>query len=137
MTVSATQASYPSNGYIAFAKRYRVGWDFVPNEAGRTRTYQVHFDKVRVWRSGDSGDGEWALGLRVNEQWIFPVAGSGEDGDPFYVDSSIDDNDMDCDGSDGDCNDYTIGETRTVHVRAGQPINVWSRVFGRIRRPER
>jgi len=62
VTVQATQASYPSNGYIAFAKRYKVGWDFVPSDAGRTRTYQVHFDKVRVWRSGDTGDAEWARG---------------------------------------------------------------------------
>jgi len=128
VTVLASQASYPGNGYIAFAKRYVVAWDFVPAANERVRKYAVHFDHVRVWRSGDSGDGEWAMGIRANEQWIFPVAGSGEDGDPFYVDSSIDDNDMDCAGDDGDCDDYAIDETLTVGVPQGNPINIWIRI---------
>jgi hypothetical protein len=128
VTVQATQASYPGNNYIAFAKRYKVGWDFVPADASRARTFQVHFETVRVWRSGDDGDGEWAMLLRANEQTIFPVAGSGEDGEPFYNDSQIDDNDEDCAGDDGDCNDYSINETRTIEVLPGQPINIFSRV---------
>lgn len=128
VTVLASQAVYPGNNYVAFAKRYKVSWDHVPSAAERVRRYAVHFDSVRVWRGGDSGDAEWAMGLRANEQWVFPVAGSGEDGDPFYVDSSIDDNDMDCAGDDGDCNDYSIDETLTVSVPPGNPINIWIRI---------
>jgi hypothetical protein len=131
VTVKAQSSgvSYPANMYIAFAKRYKVSWDFVPAEATRARTYQVHFDHVRVWRSGDDGDAEWAWGLRVNEKWIFPVAGSAEDGLHFYEESSIDDNDNDCPGSDGDCDDYSINETLTVSVKPGEPINIWSRII--------
>ncbi len=121
--------AYPPNLYIAFAKRYKVSWDYVPPEAARARTYEVHFDHVKVWRSGDDGDAEWAWGLRANEKWIFPVAGSAEDGLHFYEESAIDDNDNDCPGSDGDCNDYSVNATVTVSVKPGEPINIWSRVI--------
>ena len=132
VTVKAKSSGvgYPSNLYIAFAKRYKVSWDYVPPEATRARTYEVHFSQVKVWRSGDDGDAEWAWGLRVNEQWIFPVAGSAEDGLHFYEESSIDDNDDDCPGvSDEDCNTYSINETRTISVKPGEPINIWSRII--------
>jgi len=125
--------TFDANDYVAFAHRYKVGWDYIPSDADGVHTYNVHFDKVRVWRSGDDGDAEWRMSVRANEQWIEPVEGYGEDeGDgplKFYEESAIDDNDMDCEGSDGDCNDYTIDASVNVNVVAGEPINVWSRVF--------
>lgn len=109
--------SYPGNAYIAFAKRYKVAWDFVPPEAQRVNTYEVDFQTLNVVDDTDDvSDGEWVMSLRVNESWIHPVRGSGDDGEPFYDNGTL--------GSD---TSYSIGESLSASPAAGQPLRIWVR----------
>jgi hypothetical protein len=128
VTVNATDASYPSNGWIAFAKRYKVGWAFVPDAAHRAHKFRVDFNTLGVWNDAEpcGEDGEWNLSIRANESWIHPVEGSGDDGDHFFESGAVDDNL--CGGS-GDRLDYSIGASVETSVPAGEPINIWSRGF--------
>lgn len=126
VTVKATSAGYPSNGYVAFAKRYRVAWDHSP--ASGPAMYRVDFTTLRVWNDSEpcAEDGEWVLALRANDQWIHPVRGSGDGGAPFWEDGAVDDGLCDA-GAGEDYKDYTIGESVTVGVVPGEKINVWAR----------
>jgi len=127
VTVQASQASEPSNGFLAFAKRYKLAWDFVPAPSAAARTYTVSFNTMRVWNDSEpcGEDAEWVVTLRVNDKWIHPVRGHGDDNAAFWESGAVDD-DL-CDGGDVDYNDYSIGESLTVTLPPGEPINVWAR----------
>ena len=118
--------SYPANGYIAFAKRYKVAWDDVPTPGARVRTYDVTVNHVRVYDDAEpcGEDGEWNMWLRANENWLYPVAGSGDGGDAFYVDGVIDDEK--CTGDDT-YKQYSIGTTFHVGIVPGEQIRFTSR----------
>jgi hypothetical protein len=110
-------ATYPSNSYIVFAKRYKVSWDHVDADGQRPRTYKVDFQTLHVHDDTDDvSDGEWVLSLRVNEKWIHPVRGHGDDDDPFWENGAV--------GSD---ESYSIGDSLTVSPMMGQPVRVWLR----------
>lgn len=126
VTVKASSAEYPENGYVAFAKRYRVAWDHAP--AGGPTFYRVDFNTLRVWNDseGCGDDGEWVLSLRANDAWIHPVHGSGEGGKHFWEDEAVDDGLCDA-GYGVDYKDYTIGDSLTIGVAPGEKINIWAR----------
>jgi hypothetical protein len=56
------------------------------------------------------------LSLRLNERWIHPVRGHGDDGEPFWENGAV-----------GTGTDYTIGESLTVSPAPGQGLRVWAR----------
>jgi hypothetical protein len=122
--------SYPSNGYVAFAKRYKVAWDNVPAAAKRVKTFDVAAQHLRVYDDSEpcGEDGEWNMALRVNESWIYPVHGSGDDGDAFYDDGEVDD-DKCIIGHTATCRQYSIGETFHVGLVPGEQIHLWARTF--------
>ncbi|HZN03271.1 MAG TPA: hypothetical protein VFD06_06745 [Candidatus Polarisedimenticolia bacterium] len=108
---------YPANKYIAFAKRYKVGWDHVDPDAQRPHSYQVDFQTLKVIDDTDSdtgGDGEWVVSLRANDKWIHPVRGHGDDDEPFWEGGAL-----------APDTDYSIGQSLTVTPLAGQPVRVW------------
>jgi hypothetical protein len=134
--------TYPSNDYLSFAYRVKVGWDFAPADAGRARSYRVDFDTVRVYDDGEpcGDDGEWLMSLRVQDQYIHPVQGTIEDdndGDditePMWEDESIDDDK--CGLGDASFKSYNLGTagadylTRYVTVLPGEKIEVWERAY--------
>jgi hypothetical protein len=130
VTVKARSSgiAYPANQYIAFAKRYKVAWDWVPDSAQRAKTYRVVFNHMKVYDDAEpcGEDGEWVVSIRVNQAWIHPVRGQG-DGDPFWSNGAIDDD---------KCSpnplhtptfrQYPVNEALTVSVVAGRALNVWS-----------
>ena len=130
VTVQAAGVALPANFYIGYAKRWKVAWDHVRPAADRVKTYNVAFNELRVWDDAEecSNDGEWLMGIRVNENWAYPVRGSGDDGAAFWEDGAIDDND--CPAESGDPMIYGFGGLNfTTHVRPSQPINVWEWSF--------
>ena len=121
--------SYPSNGYVAFAKRYKVAWDSVAAAGDRVKTFDVTAQHLRVYDDSEpcGEDGEWNMALRVNESWIYPVHGSGDDGDAFYEDGAIDDDK--CGLHEATYEQYSIGETFHVGLVPGEQIHLWARTF--------
>jgi hypothetical protein len=117
--------TYPSNNYVAFGKRYKVAWDYVPTGAGRVKTFNVHFDTLRVYDDAEPciEDGEWAMSIFVNEQWRHPVDGHGDSDTPFWSDGAVDD-DKCIIGHDPTYQPYDIGELFTVNVVPGEQIFV-------------
>ena len=85
--------TYPSNNYVAFGKRYKVAWDYVPAGNARVKTFDVHLDTLRVYDDAEPciEDGEWAMSIFVNEQWRHPVRGHGDSDTPFWSDGAVDD----------------------------------------------
>jgi hypothetical protein len=130
VTVKAKSSGvgYPANHYLAFARRYKVAWNYVPASEQRARVYQVGFGHLRVYDDSEpcGNDGEWVISIRVNEAWIHPVRGRGDNGRPFWTDGAIDD---------AKCFDpaqyvqYAIGGSLRVSVVPGQPLNVWERSY--------
>src|SRR6185436_16343350 len=49
VTVKATQASYPANKYVAFARRFKVAWDYVAPAAQQPKAYKVTVNTMRVY----------------------------------------------------------------------------------------
>jgi hypothetical protein len=123
------EVRYPENGYIAFARRYKVAWDFVPPPKQRPRQFRVNVNHLRVYDDAEEcgNDGEWNIAMRVNESWAYPVAGSGDDGDPFYAQGAVDD-DKCILFHDPGYKEYAVGETFNVGVVPGEPLNLWERV---------
>lgn len=121
-------ASYPSNGYVALAKRYKVAWDFVPPPAQGVHRFRFDINHLRVYDDAEEcgQDGEWDMTMRVNEQWLYPVAGHGDGGDPFYANGAVDD-DKCVPFHSATFKQYAIGETFTVSVVPGEPLNFWER----------
>ncbi len=117
--------TYPSNNYVAFGKRYKVAWDYVPAGADRVKTFNVHFDTLRVYDDAEpcGEDGEWAMSIFVNEQWRHPVDGHGDSDTPFWSDGAVDD-DKCIIGHDPTYQPYDIGELFTVNVVPGEQIFV-------------
>ncbi len=131
VTVLAADESFAASGdYIAFARRYKVSWDYAPPEAQKARKYRVTFDTLRVYNDSEpcGEDGEWVLSLRANEAWIHPVNGHGDGDTPFWSDGAVNDARcclVDCD----DFKDYAIAESVEIHVAAGDKVRVWARGF--------
>lgn len=130
VTVKATGSEgYPANRYVAFAKRYKVAWEFVPPPDQRVRSFSVDFTHLHVYNDAEpsscGGDGEWVMSIRVNESWTHPVRGRGDDGDPFWEFGAV--NDARC-GS-GDFKEYQIGEQLTASVVPGEQLYVWERSY--------
>lgn len=126
VTVLAASAANPANSYLGYAKRWKVAWDHVRPQASRVKTFKVDFNQLLVWDDAEecSNDGEWLMAVRVNENTVYPVRGSGDDGAAFWEDGAIDDND--CVGEGGGSKNYTFnGLNMTTHVVPGQVINVW------------
>jgi hypothetical protein len=138
--------TYPSNDYISFAYRVKLGWDYAPPEVERPRRYRVDFDTVRVYDDGEpcidpgDSDGEWIMSLRVNDQYIHPVEGTiadDNDGDdltePLWEDEAIDDDQ--CGLDEATYKSYELGSdgasllTRFVTALPGEPIEVWERAY--------
>lgn len=122
VTVKAltSDATYPSNSYVAFAKTYKVAWDEAKPD--RPRVFNVAYGQLRVFDdTEDQGnDGEWVVSLTANERWIHPVRGSGDDNDPFWENGALDDG---CD--DDDACGYNVGHTFTgIGVVPGETLNV-------------
>jgi hypothetical protein len=122
--------AYPANGYIAYAKRWKVGWDFAPAAAQRVKTFKVDINHLRVYDDSEPclEDGEWVMGIQVNENWIYPVRGSGDDGDPFWATGAIDD-DKCIPFHDPTYKEYAIGETLTASVVPGQELRFRERSY--------
>jgi Ca2+-binding RTX toxin-like protein len=120
---------YPANEYIAFARRYKVGWLAPGPLLQRGRIVRVDFERLRVFHDNDPcwEDGEWVMSIRVNDAWIHPVRGRGDGGEPFWTDGAI--NDARCPLVPGDYKDYPIGQSVTVTVAPDQPIHVWERSY--------
>ena len=121
-------ATYPANDYVAFAKRYKVSWDVVPQPAQQVHTYRVDLNHLRVYDDNEpcADDGEWVMSIQVNEKWIYPVRGHGDDNDPFWATGAVDD--AKCGGS-GDYKEYSIGESLTVSVVPGQELRIRERSY--------
>ncbi len=119
--------SYPSNHYLAFAKRFKVAWDDSPAPAARVHAYQVDVNHLRSYNDTDDfcgNAGEWIMSLTIGEQWSHPVRGHGEDDLPFWENGAIDD-DRNCIGPNGGgYREYAIGESFTIRVVPGEPIHV-------------
>jgi len=122
---NADDPTYPSNDYVAFGKRYKVAWDYVPAGADRVKTFNVHFDTLRVYDDAEPciEDGEWSMSIFVNEQWRHPIDGHGDSDTPFWSDGAIDD-DKCIIGHDPTYQPYDIGELFTVNVVRGESIFV-------------
>ena len=123
-------ATYPANHYLAFAKRYKVAWDFVPAAAQQVHSYRVDLNHVRVYDDADpcGEDGEWVMSIQVNEKWIYPVRGHGDDDDPFWRSGALDD-DKCIPLHDPTFKEYGIGESLTVSVVPGQQLRVRERSY--------
>jgi hypothetical protein len=122
--------TYPANRYVAFGKRYKVAWDYVAPPAQRVHTYNVSFDTLQVYNDAeDCGeDGEWVMGIRVDEESRYPIDGSGDGGDPFWENGAIDD-DRCIIGHTPTFKTYSIGESYAVDVVPGEAINITERSF--------
>jgi len=122
----SSHVDYPANGYVAFAKRYKVAWDYAPPPAQRVHDYTVDLNTLRVYDDAEScgEDGEWNMALRVNEQWRDPVRGSGDDGDPFWAGGAIDD-DKCIPFHDPTYKPYGIGEHFHVSVVPGETLTLY------------
>jgi len=120
---------YPSNDYIAYAKRWKVAWDFVPNPGQEARTYQVDVNTLHVYDDAEpcTEDGEWLMQLRVNEQWTYPVEGHGDSDTAFYTSGAVDDDK--CGLHEADFESYSIDQHKTVRVVPGQDLRVWVRTY--------
>jgi hypothetical protein len=94
------------------------------------KTFDVAAQHLRVYDDSEpcGEDGEWNMALRVNESWIYPVHGSGDDGDAFYDDGEVDD-DKCIIGHTATCRQYSIGETFHVGLVPGEQIHLWARTF--------
>ncbi|MGH3370547.1 MAG: HYR domain-containing protein, partial [Nocardioidaceae bacterium] len=124
VTVKADSSGidYPSNNYVAFAKRYKVAWDETPAPAQRPRVFSVSFNQLKVFDDSEEqgNDGEWVVSLTANQRWIHPVRGHGDDDAPFWEDGALDDG---CD--DDDSCTYSIGESLTdLGIVPGEPLHV-------------
>jgi hypothetical protein len=109
--------TYPANSYLAYAKRFKVAWDYVPPEADRIQSYRVDFQTLHVDDDTDNvSDGEWVMSLRVNENWIHPLRGHGDDGAPFWENGAV-----------GSGESYAIGESLRASPGPGQPLRIWVR----------
>lgn len=122
VTVKAatSDATYPANNYVAFAKTYKVAWDQASSQ--RPRVFDVTFDELRVFDdTEDQGnDGEWVVSLTANERWVHPVRGSGDDNDPFWENGALDDG---CD--DDDACGYAVNVSFSgIGVVPNEPLNV-------------
>jgi HYR domain len=127
----------PAKPYVAFGTRYRVAWDYIPTAAARVHAYQVSVDTLRVYDDNEpcfdifhpfGDDGEWVMSLRVNEQWVHPVHGSGDNGDAFWQDGAVDDDK--CEAHAPSYQPYPVNESfNPVDVVPGEPINVWEKSF--------
>jgi hypothetical protein len=123
-------ATYPANGYVAYAKRWKVAWDYAPPAAGRVHTYRIDVNHLRVYDDAEPclEDGEWVMLIHVNDRWIYPVRGSGDDGDPFWAPGAVDD-DKCIIGHDPTFKEYSIGETLTTAVVPGQELRFRERSY--------
>lgn len=117
--------TYPANDYVAFAKRFVLGWNHVPPDDERVHRYRVDFHELRVYHDAEpcGEDGEWVMSLRVNDRWIHPVRGAGAE--PLWDQGAIDD--ARCAGESATYKAYPIDESVTVDVPAGRPVIVWER----------
>jgi hypothetical protein len=116
---------YPPNGYVVFAKTFKVAWDFVPPEIKRVRDYRVTFKTLNVFNNGDVmcvEDGEWGMQVRVNEKWVYPVTGTGTD--PLWANGAVADNR--CNSTAGP-RPYPLGVVMDVSLVPDQPLEVWER----------
>lgn len=124
----------PANRYIAFGKRYKVSWDYVPPPADRVRTFNVNFDTLQVYDDADDcgEDGEWVMGIRVNDDSRYPIDGIGDGGDPFWETGALDDakaGAVCASNSPPQFKQYAINEFYTAHVVPGEAISVTERSF--------
>ncbi|MEO6222833.1 MAG: hypothetical protein ABIP90_06250, partial [Vicinamibacterales bacterium] len=121
VTVNGTPTTYPANNYVAFAKRYKVAWDFIFAPHLSARQIRVDFNTLRVYDDGEpcGEDGEWLLALAANEGWVYPVRGSGDGGDPFWEFGAVDD--RLCIDS-GEYQDYAINAGVNIIAAHDQPI---------------
>ena len=122
VTVKAqsSDATYPSNNYVAFAKTYKVAWDEAQDD--RPRTFDVSFGNLRVFDDTEiqGNDGEWVISLVANQRWQHPVEGSGDDGDPFWENGALDDG---CD--DDDACTYSTGVSFSgIGIVPNEALNV-------------
>lgn len=143
---TADDPTYPSNDYLSFAYRVKVGWDHAPAAPTRPRVYRVEIDDLRVYDDGEpcvdpgDSDGEWIMSLRVGDQYIHPVEGTFEDDndpddipEPMWETEVIDDDQ--CGLDDATYKTYNLGpdgadaEVRHVTARPGESIEIWERAY--------
>ena len=119
VTVKAASGgvSYPSNAYLAYAKRFKVGWDHTQPANSRLQTYQVDFNSLDILDDSDeTSDGEFVMSLRVNENWIHPLRGHGDDDDPFWENGAV-----------GSGESYSMDARLVATPGPGQPLRIWVR----------
>jgi hypothetical protein len=122
VTVKAesSDATYPSNHYVAFARTYKVAWDEA--QTARPRVFDVAFGNLRVFDDTEiqGNDGEWVISLVANQRWQHPVRGSGDGGDPFWENGALDDG---CDDDDA-CTYATNVSFGDIGIVPGETLNI-------------